>query len=471
MKYARELLMVLLMGAVLRFAPVLFYGVPLSYDAPFHLTRAWETIYSGSLNRAEFYPPLYRLLLAGIQMATGFDLVWVGAVLLPLFSTLTVLSVFAFVRALAGPRMALLASLLIAWGAPLLAAAYDSPENIVLFLLPAGFLLYRHDRKALAPLVIASAILWNQLAALVVVASFTAAYYRHWRSMRHFAVAALAFLGVYLFSVDWKLVAEQSISAGMAFIQFNLREALPVMALASLAFAVPLLYACQAKRAIAGWTRFWFYWFTLSTLGVASYAASTFLRPWEHVKFLFYSGAVLLSLVRGEQKFRAFAYILTAFLFLSAVIVSFQLVYPKMQQHDFPAIEFLEFRARQNQGLILAEPSLSQWIAFATGLDDRLLTSLHFEAAKTGSRFQEGLGFLQSQGTGSERSLQELGVKYVVLNFEDERLRGVNGIESKPYLNKVYSVEYFSGCPFGFLPRLWGLACGWNQAEVLETRE
>ena len=62
-------------------------------------------------------------------------------------------------------------------------------------------------------------------------------------------------------------------------------------------------------------------------------------------------------------------------------------------------------------------------------------------------------------------------MKYVVLNFEDERLRGVNGIESKPYLNKVYSVEYFSGCPFGFLPRLWGLACGWNQAEVLETRE
>ncbi len=79
----------------------------------------------------------------------------------------------------------------------------------------------------------------------------------------------------------------------------------------------------------------------------------------------------------------------------------------------------------------------------------------------------------RAQGGDAEawKALKAAGLRFVVLNFEDARLRGTEGLEEKPFLNKVYSVEYFSGCPFPFLPPLWGLACGWNKAEVLEAGE
>ena len=469
MKYARELLIILLVAALLRFGPLLLYGVPLSYDAPFHLARAREIVDTGFLNRAEHYPPFYRFLLAGFSTASGLPLELVGMWMLPVLSWLTVLSVFAFVRRVAGNRMGLLAALLIAVGSPLIAAAYDSPENAVFFILPACFLMYRAGHKWLPAVVLASAVLWNQLAALVVFVAFALAYWQKRGTLTRFLVSAAAMTSLYFVSVDWKLIVGQSLSGGVGFIAYNLREALPVIAFICLVFAVPLLYACRVKRAVDGWLKFWFYWFSLSTVGMASFVVGPLLRPWETTKFLYLSGAVLVGLLRGGDKFRWFVYALVAFMVFSSVILSFQLVYPKLQKPDFAALEFLQREKRLGQGAILAEPSLSQWIAYKTDLDNRLLASLHFEAAAQKPGFGEGLAFLQYQGMQGEAMLRELKVKEVVLNFEDKALRGVQALEEKPFLNKVYSVEYFTGCPFPFLPKLWSIACGWNETEVLET--
>ncbi len=472
MKYARELLIVLLVAAILRFGPLLLYGVPLSYDTPFHMARAQEIVDSGFLNRSEHYPPFYRLLMAELAQATGLGVPLLGMWLLPFFSVLTVLSVFVFVRRLMGSRMALLSALLVAAGSPLIAAAYDSPENIVFFLLPLMFLLYRQNHRWLAAGLAASFVLWNQLAALVIWVSLVAAHWKDLDFLKRLAAMVVAAGALYLATIEPQNLFNQSLTNGMDFIAYNLRDAMPVIAGICLLFGLPLLVACHLKRATGGWVRFWFIWFGLSLAGLASFVTGWWLRPWEDLKFLYLAGAVLAGLVRGGKKMRWFLYGLVAFMVFSSIVMSFQLVYPKLQAPDFKAIDFLEVRARSDAGGIVAEPSLGQWIAFRRpSLANRVLTSLHFEAAGGRNGFGAALNFLRAPSAETAaplHALQGLRAKYVVVNYEDAALRDVKAIEAVPNLNKVYSVEYFTGCPFPFLPQLWGISCGWNEAEVLE---
>jgi hypothetical protein len=150
--------------------------------------------------------------------------------------------------------------------------------------------------------------------------------------------------------------------------------------------------------------------------------------------------------------------------FVSAVLVSTQIVYSKVTLMDLRAISFIE--SQEPNGMVLAEPTMSEAIMnYSPRLKDKVLTSLFFEGFSENALQEKALTFLGNKNPNQD-FIKESKTEFLLLNFEDEKVRGIKKFENLSYLDKVFSLNYYGNCPFMVLPAIQGFACGFKEVIV-----
>lgn len=475
MKYKKELLLILLIALVFRLGPVMLYEMPLSYDAPFHIRNAQIIKGAGIIplidyslgSRPNNYPPFYHLLLAEISILSSLSIETLAAILLPIISCLVVLSVFVLVKRLSNERKALIASFLVAVASPLIAAAYDSPENIVFLFLPLVLLLYANKSFKFGSLLYASSILWNYFIALITLLPLILTYRKEKNFLLYLGVGLGSIILFQLFTRGPVFLSNKSLDAAMQFITINLSKVMPSLIFVAIVFFIPLMFIVL-KQKLGKEERFCIYWNSISFIALISFFLAPILRAWEHLKFLTLSSVILIGLSK-EKWMSKFVIIFATFLLIASIVTAYQSVFPRINKLDLNAIKFMEEINKESEGTILAAPSFAEYFRIYTALDPLLLTSLYFENAREDSFLGDGLKYLSNDETLDEgRFVKESNLKFIITNFEDARVRGTLFLEEKTYLDKIYSLEYYQNCPLAFLPAQSGYACGWNKTQILK---
>lgn len=471
MRYAKHLAIILLIAFLFRLAPVLLYGMPVSYDAPFHINQATDIIdfeavsktYSDS--QANNYPPLYHVLLASFSLLSGQGVFTLASIMLPILSALLCLSAFVFVRRISTEKTAIIVAFLLAIATPLIAAAYDSPENMFFFMLPLLILLLMMKRNLLAALLFALTLLINYFAFLVTLIPFVLAQLRNRKFIASLITGIILVLLFHLITKGVAFFSFGNVLAGMDFVQFNLRHAMPWLFLTAFLFSLPILYF--ALRNFRKENLFWFSWSSLSLVAIASGFLTPILRPWEQLKFLSIAAIFLAVLTKPSKFFKTFIAVLAVFLLITSILLTAQLLYPRMNSIDKNAINFLE--SNSNDSKILAAPAFSEYLKYYTELDNRLLTGLYFENISLSTDFEKALEFLSGRSTDPGKFLEDADVGYILINFEDAGARGTDFIYTLESIDKVYSLSYYQNCPFAFMPKLASYACFEQETAVFRA--
>ena len=475
-KTALFLILIVLIGLGLRFAPVMLFGTQMSYDAPYHQRIAEKVFESKEIplmdesmgGRANIYPPLYSVFQNIMHYATGFDFFFLGMILLPIISLLAILTVFVFVRKYAGTRKALLAAFLTAISSSLIAYAFDSPENFVFFFLPAVILLFNENKGKLGAVIYASGLLWNYL---IIIASVIPLIFYLRKKIKELIYVGLGLLltVIYYFVFHGESVFyNQDINLAMDFVSLSFKPAFFVSVLISYLLIIPLIYFIW-KNGLNKKADYWKYFIFLSLISLTTVFLTPFLRAWEQIKFLSLSSIIVLACIQVfDKKVKIYAGVYVLILFCSSLVMCFQGFYPSTMKQDFSSMKFLE--EFTEKGSILAEPSFSEHMRNTTGLNERILTSLYFENTGKNSFLKESLNYLTFQEIENEKEFFEKSdLRFIALNFEDKATRNTDKIEEKETFNKIYSMKYYRKCLIQ--NKIIGYTCGWNETEVLEYNE
>lgn len=471
MKETKWLLLILVLGLMLRLAPIALYEMPLSYDSPFHERHAETILETGVLqktdesldSRPNNYPPFYHLLLAELGALSGLDLSFIVMILMPLISVLVILSVYLLVRSFAAEK-ALLAAFLTAVCSPLIVASYDSPENMIFFFLPIIMLLLLRKKRVLGSMLYAFGLFWNYFAMIM---TFIPMYFAFRKDSKTIKFLGAWITAVILFNFLWKgtgFFENQGFLSGMNFILFNLRNALPAVLATGIVFGLPAIYfSFKEKR---NEIKFFLCWAGISLIGLASFLASPLFRAWEHLKFLGLSVVVLLCTAGKQKNLEAFIKIFAVAMVITALLSSFLMLFPRVSKNDLQAINFLEQNAENEK--ILAEPSFSEHIALNSGLGKNLVTSLYYENTLEQSIFAKSLNYLINKNPKDTGFLKENNIEFIIYNFEDSKARGVDWLKEADYWNKIYSLNYKQNCllDFGLIP---AYGCGETETAVLKA--
>jgi hypothetical protein len=462
---------------VLRFAPVYLYGTQMSYDSPYHQRIAEKVFETKSIpkmdetlgGRENIYPPLYSVFQNILHYSTGFDFFFLGMILLPIISLLTVLTIYVFVRKISGERKALITAVLTAVSSSLIAYAYDSPENFVFFFLPAVIFFFNEKKEKLGAIIYASGLLWNYL---IILASFIplAIYLRKKLKELVYVVFGLLLTVLYYLIFHGKsFLYDQDINLAMDFVSLSFKPAFYVSVLITYLLIIPLIYFIY-KNKMKEKADYWKYFIGLSLIALTTVFLTPFLRVWEQIKFLSLSSIIAIgSLKITDKKVKVYIIIYVLVLLCSSFVMSFQGFYPSAQKEDFHSMKFLEEFTKN--GSILAEPSFSEHIRNSTFIpENRILTSLYFENTGKNSFLKESLQYLTFQKIENEKEFfEESNLRYIVFNFEDKAVRNTKEITSKETFNKIYSAKYYRNCLIQ--SKEISFACGWNETEILEYNE
>ncbi len=481
-RYTKLVAIVFLIALSLRLAPVLIYGMPISYDTPFHVRAAEFALQEQSIPLYEFsiekrpnnYPPFYHLLLIELSLVSGISILDLSMFLLPFFSSLLCVSIFILARKIFDGKKALLVSLLFALMPLLVTNSYDSPENFVFFILPLLLLLLYKEKKAMAAFLYSTSIFWNYFVFLVTFPALVFSY-RKDRKFLSYLFSSVALVIIFNFLVrGLSFIDNKSLEAGMQFISFNLRDyLLPLVLLTSLLAVVFAVIAYSKRFSIKNQKQnqvfdFFFAWNALAVIGMLSFFLTDLFRPWEHMKFAAFSVLFLLPLLYSARRLKYFSAFAVILLVISLPI-SCQILFPKITQTDSHAINFLENNS--GQGNIIAEPSFSEYIRIkAPSLSDRLVSSLYYENLAKESIMHNTLLFLMLDSSLDEQAyLLQSGASHLILNYEDFAVRNAELFYEKPYLDKVYSLNYYNNCPFPFISRQTAYACYENKTEIFRV--
>ncbi len=471
-KYTKLLILILLIGLVLRLAPVYLYDTQISYDGPYHQRIAEKIFETKNIpktddtlgGRENIYPPLYSIFQNILHYTTGFEFFFLGMILLPIISLLTILTVYVFVRKYSGEKKALLAAFLTAVSSSLIAYAFDSPENFVFFFLPAIIFLFNENKNKSGALIYASGLLWNYL---IIIASVIPLvfYLRKKTKEMAYVIAGLALVVLYyLLFHGTTIFSNQDINLAIDFVSLSFKPAFLVSVSITYLLIIPLIYFIY-KNGMKKKANYWKYFIFISLIGLTTVFLTPFLRVWEQIKFLSLSSIIVIGCIKVfDKKMKIYSIIYALILLSSALFMSFNGFYPSAQKQDFTAMKFLE---NTEKGSILAEPSFSEHMRNTTGLADRILTSLYFENAGKKSFLKESLHYLTFQEIENEKEFfEESNLRYIIFNFEDKAMRNTEKIEAKETFNKIYSMKYYKKCLIE--NKTIAFACRWNETEILE---
>ncbi|MFH1895702.1 MAG: hypothetical protein ABIJ74_03980 [archaeon] len=474
--WKKFLVLILLIGLVLRFAPVMSFGTQISYDAPYHQRIAEKVFETKSIpamddtlgGRANIYPPLYSVFQNIIHYFTGFEFFFLGMILLPFISLLTILTVFVFVRKYSGEKKALLAAFLTAVSSSLIAYAFDSPENFVFFFLPAIIFFFNEKKSKLAAIIYSSGLLWNYL---IILGSFIPLAFflrKKTKALIYTIIGLLLVIIYYLVFHGKSFLYNHDINLAINFVSLSFRQAFYFSVPITFLLIIPLIYFIY-RKGLNEKAVYWKYFVFMSLIALTTVFLTPFLRVWEQIKFLSLSSIIVLGCIKVfDNKVKIFAVAYAGILLVSAVFLSFQGFYPSTQKQDFSSMKFLEEFTQT--GSILAEPSFSEHLRNSTALDERILTSLYFENAGKKSFLKQSLQYLTYQKTDDDKKFfEESNLRFIVFNFEDKAVRNTEEIEAEKVFDKIYSMKYFKECVFG--ENAISFACGWNETEILKYNE
>ena len=475
-KIIKFLVLILLIGLVLRFAPIYLFDTQMSYDAPYHqriAEKVFETKQIPAIDdtlggRANIYPPLYSVFQNIIHYTTGFDFFFLGMILLPLISSMTILTVFVFVRKYAGEKKALLAGFLTAVSSSLIAYAYDSPENIVFFLLPAIILFFNEKKSKLGAVIYASGLLWNYFIIIGSIIPLIIYLRKRVKELIFVGIGLISAIIYYLVFHGESVFHNQDINLAMDFMSLSFKPAFYFSVLITYALIIPLIYFVW-KNGIEKKADYWKYFILVSLISLTTVFFTPFLRVWEQIKFLSLSSIIIMGCIKVfDKKVKIYAVIYAVILLLSSLVMCFQGFYPSTTKQDFTSMKFIE--EFTEQGTILAEPSFSEHMRNSTELDKRILTSLYFENAGQNSFLKESLQYLTFQELENEKEfIEKSELKFIVFNFEDNAVRNTKEIESKEFFDKIYSMKYYKECLIQYKPI--SPACAWNETKILAYNE
>lgn len=486
------LVLIFLCAILLRLAPVLLYNMPINYDAPFHARSAqaiieWQALSlydespAGEESRPNNYPPFYHLFLAELSLLSGISVFSLGMIVLPIFSALICISAYLLASNLFGRGKALLAAILFAVVPVLVVNSYDSPENILFFILPLILLLAMHSKKLSSALLYGSLIFWNYLAFIFTLPAILIAFRKDKKLLPFLMLSTAFFVSLNLFLRGPSFLDNKSLEVGMDFVAYNLRSYLLSITIFSFLFGAAVLFLFFRSREKAydsdeGATKspnretllFFAAWCFLSSLAAISVLFTNLARPWEMPKFVAYSSFFLIPVFLEKKHFAFMCALSMAFLAFSLVFSS-QVLFPRITREDFSAIRFLENNFT-GEGRILAESSLSEYLRItAPSLSPFLLTTLYYENLARESSTGKALRFLMlgKNSDDSEKFFQDSNASFLLLNYEDFAARESLVFNEKKYFDKTYSLIYCIPCPFPFLGKETSFACGCNQTELL----
>jgi hypothetical protein len=471
MKLKKHFFLVLILALVLRFTPIILHEMPVSYDMPFHW-RSAKTIIEKQFvpkideslgGRPNIYPPLYSIQLSLTHFLTGLNLFFLSTIFLPLISSLIVLSVFILIKKTSNEKNALISSFLIAIASPLIFAAFDSPENIALFFLPAIMLLFYLKKNFTASIIYSSIMFWNYF---VLLASLPALFLTLKRKKRKFFLLciSLTIFSLFLIISNPLIFENQNLSIGLQLIITNLKHFLPIILGLTLVLSIPIALHSIKKNALKQFL-FWKYFFFMGIISIMVFPLTPILRPWEHLKFMALSISILIGVI-SSPFIKKFSIIIAALFVITSLLAVTHLIFPKTSKIDLNAFKFLE---NTEKGSILVEPSAGEFLRNKNIQEKRILTSLYFENEGKNSFLQESIKTLVNQKISKEFA-KKTNLKYILLNFEDQALRGTSNYNENKNLNKIFTINYSFNCLLPLSKKI-AIFCGKNETKIFAFNE
>jgi len=475
--HTKALIAILLIAVFLRLGPVfLFGGMPIGYDNPYHVRLSEIIRDSGFVpetdpilgGRPYTYPAFYHILLASLSIISGLPIQTLIPFLLPFISFLAVPAIYLFARRFADREWALVIALMAACASALTMASYNSPENAAFLLLPLSVLMLARKRLFLGSLLFSLCLFWNYFAFLISLPAMLLVFAWRREILPNFLFALLASAVLWALSYGINALLWFSISSGTSFVANNLRDVMLSLVLDSgLILLVFLVYA--AKKLTAPSAKYWYIYCLTSGIALVSYLITPVMRSWEQPKFLSLGLVCLVASISAGRHFKKFVYAVIILFFFASLLSAFQVAYPKTTALDLHAISWLE--AKNPAGNVLCDPTFSEEIANRTSLSGKIMTALQFETLTENNFVEASLMYLGNIPLEDEpRYVRESGMQYILLNFEDEKVRGTSHLDEKPYLDKVYSLRYYQPCPFDMLPVTQGFDCGFLETKILEAK-
>lgn len=365
MKVQRKILVLLaiifLTGFFIRVYPAAVNGLPLGHDAYYHARVAELMKTQGFIStepwpeggRPHLYPPAYHATLAFLSMVSGIPVLSLIRFVLPVVSSLLILSAFWLCRQFRGERAAILAAFIVAVS-PFFLSAYDSPELFALFLTSIATFFFLKGKYWHTGLLLGLSILFSTITVfLAMPLALLLVFERKFRK-----IAPLAAPAVFLAAL-WYLPRAAGFSCFESFIG-------PFFAAKDVGYwaqyFVPAVLGCVLisfaliDRVKDRFSKLWVIWTSFFSILYATYFITPALYPWKMPVFISFGFAFLLADILSTTKSRLkdFFALFFIFLFICMSVTAFKanVFRPPLDENEYALIGW----SAPLGGAILANP-------------------------------------------------------------------------------------------------------------------
>lgn len=446
------LLIIFISAFFIRLYPATKYDIPLRYDSYYHARVADLVKETGSIpsyepwpygGRPHVYPPGYHLIIAGLSSAFQTSSLQFTRFFLPIFSALTVLSVFWLVRKFRDDKTALMSSFFIALSAYIISTAYDSPQVLNIFI--ASFIIYYFlkEKYFVASIFLGVTYLLDPFSSLFIMLPLVVFLIidkplkkAFGKMFKLFSLPAAVIIIWYL--SRYALLYCSDITLGTYFIGIAVSGLMSLQAFVIISTIVISL--ALLKKIEDSFQKFFLIWTIISVLLFLSYIFTSFFHPWRQSILISFAFSIFLPtvLVQLNKNRKILFSLLFIFIWTAGLIFLFYNVglSPPLSKNEYTMLNWTEINL-DSDSIILAHHDICA--AMFTFTNRQCLLDISFECIENKTAFYDYENFFWLERSSEVKALLD---EYPMTHIIYASNQWNNKVIEELSVNKIYSSWY-----------------------------
>lgn len=392
------LLVIFLAAFFMRIYPAYIHDNPIKYDSYYHIRVAELVKEKGTIpleepwprgGREHYYPPLYHLTLAFLSAILSISIFDITRFLLPIISSLIVLSSFWLSYKFRNMTTALFVAFFMAFSPFILNASYESPEIIGLFLACFAVFFLLKEKYLFSGILIGIGLLFNTIFGIFVSIAFLIFLLYE----RKFKEATITLSIPFVLGLLWHFphLSKIAILHPSEVLTFISTEISPwawhftpaILGIAVIPFIL-IKWAPKRKYKMDRYQKFWIIWVCFFLIVFLSHFITPSFYPWRMPLYLSFGFSFLLADVLFKIKYKPAITntILTCFFIIVFVSSTFFLISsnnlrPPLDDNEYLMMDWIKTNLGENSVVLSDSVFCSNILTFA---DVSCLTDINFES-------------------------------------------------------------------------------------------